>query len=90
MNKLKEIVLIDEYYHIDNGGIKVKLTATNNGDDVFNLTNLSFSNSFYGYTSNEMCIHKLITKYGVNIVEDLGKKLINAAEECRKLNKESK
>ena len=86
MNKPKEITLIDKYYHIDNGGISVKLIAQNNGDDKYFIQGLKFLNSFFGYTTNEMTFHILHSEDKTNILEDLGKQLLTASQNFEKLN----
>lgn len=88
-NPKDDIELIDQYYHIDNGGITVRLTASNNGDGPggYFLNGIEIGNSFYGYTTNTMTIHTLYTIDNVSILEDLGKKLLIAAERIKELNK---
>ncbi len=85
--KPNTINLIDQYYHIDNGGFTFKLNALNNGDNQYYLDGLEISHDFYGYVSSVLTIHELKSKEGIDILDDLGKKLILAAQKLKDLNK---
>lgn len=86
---MKNKKLIDKHYHIDNGGITVELNALDNGDGTYFIDGLSISNSFYGYTTNTMNLHSLVSKDNIDILEDLGKQLILASQKFKELNEET-
>lgn len=83
----KKEVLVDDYYHIDNGGIGLTVEAIALVDGKY-YPMLTFDNSFYGHVANVTVIHTLSTKEHPCLLETMGNKLLEASAKLKELNKD--
>jgi len=88
---LEPVEILDAYIHIDNGGYSFKMTVEDNGDCAAGLGNgygggLSISNSFLGYSTNEMNFCLINSKH----LRMLAEKFLAAAIKLDELNLKKK
>lgn len=78
--------VLDHYIHIDNGGYMFSIDVKDSGPELggYYISGFEVSNSFYGYGINSI----KMTLLSVDQLEELGKKLVEAASKIREMNGE--